>query len=264
MNSGEKKLEEMGIPIYGQEQQRAFLQRGSVFGYPQRMRPIRDFAKKYGELLYPTKPGYQGKYTGPLGYANSQALVCFDHTTPNNSLPILWASAKRSDNGKRWKPLFPRFVKDRIKQNDDFTSRKFYWLSVARKLNNGQIDKIFNQFDTESIQLIGLLYAKAHHRSDTYVAALLEKPLWEVNKLLEKAIRVDLMDKDGNLTAFGEQGYKSIRKSLKPQRTIIDEVIQEDIVYAPTKFLGYSRFHVNSIESREPQIPEILQPLGCE
>lgn len=258
MPSGEKRLKEREISILGQEQLRAFLQRGSVFGYPQRMRPVRDFAKKYGEMICPPKPGHKGKYTGPLGYANSQALVCFDHTTPNNSLPILWASAKRSDNGRRWTPLFPRFVSDRIRRNNNFTSHKFYWLSIARKLNDGQINKIFNQFDTESIQLIGVLYAKGHHRSDAYVAALLEIPLWEVNILLERAQALDLIDKDGNLTVFGEYGYKSIRKSLKQQPIIIDELIQKDIIYAPTEFLGHSRFHVNSVKSEEQQMPEIF------
>ena len=38
----------------------------------------------------------------PLGFDNSQALVVFPNTIPNNSLPILW-----SEN-KNWKALFPR------------------------------------------------------------------------------------------------------------------------------------------------------------
>ncbi|HAL80818.1 MAG TPA: hypothetical protein DCO83_00140 [Mucilaginibacter sp.] len=38
----------------------------------------------------------------PLGYSNSQSLIVFPKTIPNNSLPILW-----SEN-KDWKALFPR------------------------------------------------------------------------------------------------------------------------------------------------------------
>lgn len=39
----------------------------------------------------------------PLGWSDSQALVVFEHSIPNNSLPILWADAAS------WMPLFPRF-----------------------------------------------------------------------------------------------------------------------------------------------------------
>ena len=41
-----------------------------------------------------------------LGYADSQALVVFRHTVPNNTLPIFWAKA--AYQGKEWVPLFPR------------------------------------------------------------------------------------------------------------------------------------------------------------
>jgi hypothetical protein len=38
----------------------------------------------------------------PLGYMDSQALICFEARCPNNTLPILW---KRASD---WAPLFPR------------------------------------------------------------------------------------------------------------------------------------------------------------
>ena len=40
----------------------------------------------------------------PLGFGNCQALVVFENTCPNNSLPILWADGTNGD----WRPLFSR------------------------------------------------------------------------------------------------------------------------------------------------------------
>ena len=42
----------------------------------------------------------------PLGYGDMGALVCFNNTIPNNTLPIFWCNG--DVNGKPWKPLFPR------------------------------------------------------------------------------------------------------------------------------------------------------------
>ena len=54
-----------------------------------------EVVKSYGRRL--TK-------RSPLGVGNCQALVVFENTCPNNSLPIIWATGSES----RWKPLFPR------------------------------------------------------------------------------------------------------------------------------------------------------------
>ena len=40
----------------------------------------------------------------PLGFGNCQALIVFENTCPNNSLPILWAQGLHND----WRPLFSR------------------------------------------------------------------------------------------------------------------------------------------------------------
>ena len=85
---------------------------------------------------------------GPLGYENSGALVFFGHNSPNNSLPIFWASGKckileslGEDTEVNWTPLFPRkekpktaksestFIKPKSNvplQNRFFTGREIY------------------------------------------------------------------------------------------------------------------------------------------
>ncbi len=44
-----------------------------------------------------------------LGWDNDQALIRFEHNTPNNTLPIIWEGEKFGKyKGKRWIPLYPR------------------------------------------------------------------------------------------------------------------------------------------------------------
>jgi hypothetical protein len=54
---------------------------------------VRRLLEKYGKVLAPR---------GPLGYAGSGLLLAFEHSTPDNSLPIFWAAT----NG--WKPLLAK------------------------------------------------------------------------------------------------------------------------------------------------------------
>jgi hypothetical protein len=54
---------------------------------------VRRLLEKYGRVLSPR---------GPLGYAGSGLLLAFEHSTPDNSLPIFWAAT----NG--WKPLLAK------------------------------------------------------------------------------------------------------------------------------------------------------------
>ncbi len=59
----------------------------------------------YGNELYPDHP---------LGYDDSQALLAFPHNTPNNTLPIIWASTENEKvKGYPWNPIFERKKKDR-------------------------------------------------------------------------------------------------------------------------------------------------------
>jgi hypothetical protein len=44
----------------------------------------------------------------PLGYGGGQALVVFNSSVPNNTLPIFWAQGKHWRGGGMWKPLFSR------------------------------------------------------------------------------------------------------------------------------------------------------------
>lgn len=244
MQKAKALLTESNVAVYGDLHQPAFVRRHSVFGYPPRMKVVRDFALKYGSILYPKKQYVEGMdlYIGPLGYANCQSLVCFDHTTPNNTLPILWESKRRLDNGKKWIPLFPRRLFDRIRRDDSYERLKYKWISIAQKLSQGNINRLFNDFGRKSVQLIGLLHGKYHKRSDSYICMLLEITHAEYLQLCAYAAQWNLLKVDGLLTDEGMKTYTSIRKKEFEAKPLVVEMIEEkEYVYIPHEFLGISR-----------------------
>ena len=74
---------------------RCFSERSAILPDSGERLRAEEVARTYGRRLF---------RKSPLGLGNCQALVVFEGTCPNNSLPILWATG--SDDG--WKPLFPR------------------------------------------------------------------------------------------------------------------------------------------------------------
>jgi hypothetical protein len=76
-------IEESDLPLAAQS---------SIFPADGDRARARTILEKYGARLRPK---------GPLGYGNSQGLLGFIYSTPNNTLPIFWST----ESG--WKPLLP-------------------------------------------------------------------------------------------------------------------------------------------------------------
>lgn len=74
---------------------KSFTERSAILPDSTTRARAREIVESYGRRLC---------RTAPLGYGNCQALVVFENTCPNNSLPILWAQGPQDD----WRPLFPR------------------------------------------------------------------------------------------------------------------------------------------------------------
>jgi hypothetical protein len=83
-----------------EESERAFSAGSRIFPDDATRLRVMEMAYRYGRALYPK---------GPLGYDDGQAMIVFPHNTPNNTLPIIWASARNEKTvGVPWSPLWER------------------------------------------------------------------------------------------------------------------------------------------------------------
>lgn len=102
-----------------------FNEKSKIFENPVERKKAEEIVRKYGEILYPGNA---------LGYKNSQALIGFFYSTPNNTLPIFWST------NEKWHPLLPR--------NESFRDPKNIIGEIAGLSNlvvNSEHDKISNE-----------------------------------------------------------------------------------------------------------------------
>lgn len=103
-----------------------FVESSRIFTDVDERKKAEKIVRKYGELLYPGNE---------LGYKDSQGLVGFFYSTPNNTLPIFWST------NEKWHPLLPR--------NESFRDPNNL-IGVISGLNNSldeyKSDTISNEF----------------------------------------------------------------------------------------------------------------------
>lgn len=232
-------METSSMAVYGTCYDSAFARRGSVFGYEKNMKPVRDFCFKKGEMLF---PDWKNTDLKPLGYKNSQALICFDHTTPNNTLPILWYDETIPGSDKRWNAIFPRFANSRIDRGRRLRQSSNFWLSAIQKMHLPNIDWSIHHTN-ESLRLISVVAQKYRRRSDLYIAQVLGISTQDVEEIVKMGQGKGLIDANEQLTPEARTIYEEIRKRDK----ILENDIQQEMskknterVYVPTSFRGLS------------------------
>ena len=227
------------IKIYGDLHKPAFVRRGSVFGYEKSMIPVRDLCFKKGELLF---PNWRNQSLKPLGYENSQGMVCFEHTTPNNTLPILWYEELIPGLDKKWNAIFPRFANSRMERGRRLRMSSGFWLSAMQKMNMPNTDWAMHH-TTESLRLISVVAQKYHQRSNMYIAQVLGICVEDVEEIIGIGKGKGLFDENGNLTLEAKTIYEEIRKRDKILEHDIPKQMSRimiDSVYVPTSFRGIS------------------------
>lgn len=226
-----------GLNVYGDLSIPAFIRRGSVFGYEKNMIPIRDFCFKKAEKLF---PNWKYQDLKPLGYKNSQALVCFEHTTPNNTLPILWYEGVIPGTDKQWNAIFPRFANSRIDRGRRLRQSSNFWLSAMSKLKFPNIDWC-KQHTVDSLRLISVVAQKYHRRSNFFIAQTLGIGMQDVEEIIRLGKEKELIDESGGLTLIARTIYEEIRKKDRIlERKISKQISKQNInrVYVPRSFRG--------------------------
>jgi hypothetical protein len=243
MEKAQYLLKKEEIQIYGNKRMPAFSQRGSVFGYPPRMEVIRSFCFEYGDKLY-SKSNYDKEKKGnhPLGFMNSQSLIGFEHSIPNNTLPIIWADKKRSDKKQKWIPLFPRRGNLIIERSKKRKQEQGRWASIAHKLEINLTEENINIYGKDSIRLLSMIRLKQKHKNIFSICQELGINLNEYDDIIKRGVEKGFFNEKENLTEYATNMCNDIsRKDKFIENKLRSElIIQENLLYVPKTFRGSS------------------------
>jgi hypothetical protein len=232
-----KKVDEH-IDIFGSGYNKAFASSGSVFGYRPKMLPIREFCFKYGMPLFWTFDNELKKdVPHPLGFNNSQALIIFSHSVPNNTLPIFWS------NRKDWYPLYARSGRGKISEAKVFKQENYYWLNLAYKLKILNVDNkeplIYNA--KTNYDLIAVLRLKRQNINTSKIFQTLGLSVNELEVIFTKGRNKGFFDEDDNITEGGKEAIANIERNIKISNSIVKRKLPIFIVpkmYLPKHFKG--------------------------
>ena len=169
--------------IYGTPYIKAFASGSSVFGYRPKMLPLREFAHNYGKDLFETYNRETKKIEKhPLGYNNSQSLIVFPHSVPNNTLPIFWS------NKNKWYPLFPRSAEAKLSRLKDFRQENIHWFNTAKSLNifENKEELDFNHkllFNNVDYRILAVIRLKRRRSIDPIICQILNISINELNEI---------------------------------------------------------------------------------
>lgn len=187
------------------------------------------FARTYGDKLFRESEGN----ISAMGYKQSQALLAFEYGTPDNTLPIIWASPNEGAKSP-WFPIFPRNSVDRI---DKYLQNKRYiyrWIAYASEAH------LFNQssrrYTADNIRNFLTLLLLSNHKSEVVICNTLAIGSAEFEDIVAQCRYAHLLDEVNHLTAQGElfiRRYKNDEQSVKNLRMY-------ESSYIPHTFNGIS------------------------
>lgn len=236
MDNGYSKISQdiSGAIILGDLHCKGFDPHKKVFGSYFKTKVVREMCYKYGEQLYKGCP---------LGYKNTQSLVLMQHSSPNNTIPVLW-----SDNqyqGRNWNPLVPR--NNLLKIERAYTDRNsvYRWLSCLKKIFVGESECVDYGllFTKSNFNLVFILICLIRRKSEAFIYNAMEVSFVEMERLWQEGMDKGIWDSKHKPTSLALNEYKDAIKRYKILRNdgrqefspILDE---KDNIYIPETFRG--------------------------
>lgn len=215
LEKGKRKInsEYSTIDVLGEDTRKLFLQTRSIFGGRVRMKRYREFCYKYGKLL---------SKRWPLGYENSQALIVFDHATPNNTLPIIWSDSCIAGRNTAWYPLFPRFAHQRVIRAKETMQDKRRELVLLRELfGYEEVEKAL--FKRSNLHLLQIVKLKLENVDVFTIRQALGISQNDLEELFNLGVSKNLWDAQWQLTEPCRTQYRELKKKIAFDKTVRKE-----------------------------------------
>ena len=223
-----------GAVILGDSYCKGFNPHKKVFGSYFKTKAVREMCYKYGEQLYKS---------WPLGYQNTQSLVLMQHSSPNNTVPVLWSD--KQYQGRNWIPLVPRNNLLKIERAYIDRNSVYRWLSCLKKIFVGGSESVdFGLLFTKSnFNLVFILICLIRRKSEAFIYNTMGISLVEMDCLWQEGIDKKIWDSKHKPTSLALNEYKDAIKRYKILRNdgrqefspILDE---KDNIYIPETFRG--------------------------
>ena len=223
-----------GAVILGDSYCKGFNPHKKVFGSYFKTKAVREMCYKYGEQLYKS---------WPLGYQNTQSLVLMQHSSPNNTVPVLWSD--KQYQGRNWIPLVPRNNLLKIERAYIDRNSVYRWLSCLKKIFVGGSESVdFGLLFTKSnFNLVFILICLIRRKSEAFIFNAMGISLVEMDCLWQEGIDKKIWDSKHKPTSLALNEYKDAIKRYKILRNdgrqefspILDE---KDNIYIPETFRG--------------------------
>ena len=236
MDNGYSKITKdiSGAVILGDSHCKGFDPHKKVFGSYFKTKAVREMCYKYGEQLYKGCP---------LGYENTQSLVLMQHSSPNNTVPVLWSD--KQYQGRNWIPLVPRNNLLKIKRAYTDRTSVNRWLSCLNKIFVGRSESVdFGLLFTKSnFNLVFILICLIRRKSEAFIYNAMGISFVEMERLWQEGMDKGIWDSKHNPTSLALNEYKDAMKRYKILRDegrqefslILDE---KDNIYIPETFRG--------------------------
>lgn len=223
-----------GAVILGDSYCKGFNPHKKVFGSYFKTKAVREMCYKYGEQLYKS---------WPLGYQNTQSLVLMQHSSPNNTVPVLWSD--KQDQGRIWIPLVPRNNLLKIERAYIDRNSVYRWLSCLKKIFVGGSESVdFGLLFTKSnFNLVFILICLIRRKSEAFIYNAMGISYMEMERLWQEGMDKGIWDSKHKPTSLALTEYKDAMKRYKILRDegrqefspILDE---KDNIYIPETFRG--------------------------